>query len=70
MPKRTDKRSGIPPPNGMKNDERTTMVNIGVLAPLFPHDMLTIAAVCIGGLTIAATLYAYIYDYAVLSKES
>ncbi len=54
----------------MKNDERTTMVNIGVLAPLFPHDMLTIAAVCIGGLTIAATLYAYIYDYATLSKES
>lgn len=46
------------------------MENIGVLAPWFPHDMLTIAAVCIGGLTIAATLCAYIYDYATLSKES
>ena len=46
------------------------MVNIGVLAPWFPHDMLTIAAICLGGLAVAATLYAFFYDYATLSKES
>jgi hypothetical protein len=46
------------------------MVKIGVLAPWFPHDMLTIAAVCLGGLTIAATLYVFFYDYARLTKES
>jgi hypothetical protein len=46
------------------------MVKIGVLAPWLPHDMLTIAAVCLGGLTIAATLYVFLYDYARLTKES
>jgi hypothetical protein len=46
------------------------MIDIGPLAVWFPHDMLTLAAVCIGGLTVAVTLSTYIYDYITLPKNS
>ncbi|MET0514268.1 MAG: hypothetical protein ABW047_02930 [Nitrospiraceae bacterium] len=46
------------------------MMNIPNISTLFPHDMLTIAAILLGGGVIAMTLYTYIHDYSTRYKRS
>lgn len=44
-------------------------MNIPDISTLFPHDMLTVAAIVLGGGMVAVTLYTYLYDYAVCHRR-
>ena len=46
------------------------MMNIPDISMLFPHDMLTAAAILLGGGVIAMTLYTYIHDYSARYKRN
>ena len=45
-------------------------MNIPDIATLFPHDMLTAAAIILGGGVIAMTLYTYVHDYTARYKRN
>ncbi len=45
-------------------------MNISDISTLFPHDMLTAAALLLGGGIIAVTLYTYVYDYTARYKRN
>lgn len=44
-------------------------MNIPDISTLFPHDMLTVAAILLGGGVIAMTLYTYVHDYSARDKR-
>jgi hypothetical protein len=46
------------------------MMNLPDISTLFPHDMLTAAAILLGGGIIAVTLYTYVYDYTARYKRN
>ncbi len=45
-------------------------MNLPDISTLFPHDMLTAAAILLGGGIIAVTLYTYVYDYTARYKRN
>lgn len=45
-------------------------MNLSDIATLFPHDMLTAAAIILGGGIIAVTLYTYVSDYTARYKRN
>ena len=51
-----------------KTKEQT--MNLSDIATLFPHDMLTAAAIILGGGIIAVTLYTYVSDYTARYKRN